>query len=210
MRKVALETVDGITRIVLNNQPIFQIGPLDQGLWPEGIHAAPTNEALKYDLEMTRRFGWNMVRKHIKVEPDRWYYWADKLGVLVWQDMPSADADNLIPAPADDFEPELRAMIAGRYNHPSIVLRIVINEGWGQAQFGPLAIGRCVNLVKSLDPSRLVGDQCLGLDRLWRRRYLRPSHLCRPEFAASRGQSCRRAGRVWRPGLAYTGSPVGH
>ena len=74
---------------MLNNKPLFQLGPLDQGLWPDGLYTAPTDAALKYDIEMTKKLGFNMARKHVKVEPDRWYYWCDKLGLLVWQDMPS-------------------------------------------------------------------------------------------------------------------------
>src|ERR1700752_3324770 len=79
-------------RLALNNKPIFQQGPLDQGFWPDGIYTAPTDEALKYDIEITKKLGFNMTRKHVKVEPERWYYWCDKLGLLVWQDMPSGDA----------------------------------------------------------------------------------------------------------------------
>ena len=81
----------GFTRILLNNKPYFQFGPLDQGFWPDGIYTAPTDEALKYDIEMTKKLGFNMARKHVKVEPERWYYWCDKLGLIVWQDMPSGD-----------------------------------------------------------------------------------------------------------------------
>ena len=68
-------------------QAVFQVGPLDQGFWPDGLYTAPTDEALKYDIEITKKLGFNMTRKHVKVEPDRWYYWCDKLGLLVWQDM---------------------------------------------------------------------------------------------------------------------------
>ena len=81
----------GVARIKLNGKPIFQVGPLDQGFWPDGLYTAPTDEALKYDIEITKQLGFNMTRKHVKVEPDRWYYWCDKLGLLVWQDMPSGD-----------------------------------------------------------------------------------------------------------------------
>ena len=81
----------GINRLLLNGKPLFQVGPLDQGWWPDGLYTAPTDEALKYDLEVTKKLGFNMIRKHVKVEPDRWYYWCDKLGILVWQDMPSGD-----------------------------------------------------------------------------------------------------------------------
>jgi beta-galactosidase/beta-glucuronidase len=78
-------------RLFLNNQPLFQFGPLDQGFWPDGLYTAPTDEALRYDIEMTKQLGFNMARKHVKIEPARWYYWCDKLGLLVWQDMPSGD-----------------------------------------------------------------------------------------------------------------------
>ena len=92
MRKISLgKEEDGITRIMLNNKFVFQFGFLDQGWWPDGLYTAPTDDALRYDIEMTKKMGFNMARKHVKVEPDRWYYWCDKLGLLVWQDMPSGD-----------------------------------------------------------------------------------------------------------------------
>ena len=92
MRKIALgKDEKGIQRLMLNNEPLFQFGPLDQGFWPDGLYTAPTDEALRYDIEMTKKLGFNMARKHVKVEPARWYYWCDKLGLLVWQDMPSGD-----------------------------------------------------------------------------------------------------------------------
>ena len=90
MRKIEVrKDAAGVNRLFLNNQPVFQIGPLDQGWWPDGLYTAPTDEALRYDVEMTRKLGYNMARKHVKVEPARWYYWCDKLGLMVWQDMPS-------------------------------------------------------------------------------------------------------------------------
>ncbi len=92
MRKISLGRDEkGINRILLNNKPYFQMGPLDQGFWPDGLYTAPTDEALKFDIEITKRLGFNMARKHVKVEPDRWYHWCDRLGLLVWQDMPSGD-----------------------------------------------------------------------------------------------------------------------
>ena len=92
LRKISLgKDEKGFTRLLLNNKPYFQFGPLDQGFWPDGIYTAPTDEALRYDIEMTRTLGFNLARKHVKIEPDRWYYWCDKLGLLVWQDMPSGD-----------------------------------------------------------------------------------------------------------------------
>src|SRR5690606_22551970 len=90
MRKIALGTdQQGARRLYLNNEPLFHIGPLDQGWWPDGLYTAPTDEALKYDIEITRELDFNMARKHVKVEPSRWYYWRDRLGLMVWQDMPS-------------------------------------------------------------------------------------------------------------------------
>ncbi len=141
MRKVAIgPDKNGITRILLNNEFVLHNGVLDQGYWPDGIYTAPTDEALRYDLEAIKQLGFNMSRKHVKVEPERWYYWADKLGVLVWQDMPcSGDGIHAKPPayPESDarrqeqFGIELRALIDGRFNHPSIVSWIVFNEGMG-------------------------------------------------------------------------------
>src|SRR5205807_7979587 len=91
-RKIAVVNDEkGVPRIQLNGKTIFQVGPLDQGFWPDGLYTAPTDAALKSDIEITKKFGFNMTRKHVKVEPARWYYWCDKLGLLVWQDMPSGD-----------------------------------------------------------------------------------------------------------------------
>ncbi|WP_201762076.1 MULTISPECIES: PA14 domain-containing protein [unclassified Nonomuraea] len=144
-------------RMVLNGKPVFQIGPLDQGFWPDGIYTAPTDEALRHDLEQTKALGFNAVRKHVKVEPDRWYHHADKLGLLVWQDMPSA-------VRADDrpqFEAELRELVDQHRSSPSIVMWVPFNEGWGQYDQARIA-----DLVKKWDPSRLVnnmsGVNCCG------------------------------------------------
>ncbi|MEI6809024.1 MAG: sugar-binding domain-containing protein [bacterium] len=141
MRKVSIgPDKDGITRILLNNEFVLHNGVLDQGFWPDGIYTAPTDEALRYDIEVIRQLGFNMSRKHVKVEPDRWYYWCDKLGVLVWQDMPcSGDGIHARPPPypesgakrQEQFGTELRAMMSGLFNHPSIVSWIVFNEGMG-------------------------------------------------------------------------------
>ena len=91
MRKISIgKDEKGITRLLLNNRFVFHVGPLDQGYWPDGVYTAPTDEALRYDIEAAKKLGFNMLRKHVKVEPDRWYYWCDKLGILVWQDMPNA------------------------------------------------------------------------------------------------------------------------
>lgn len=109
MRKISLARDDqGRMRMQLNNTNYFMFGPLDQGFWPDGIYTAPTDEALRYDIEMTKEFGFNMARKHVKVEPDRWYYWCDKLGLLVWQDLPSGDklAPWKVPSGIDGAEIE--------------------------------------------------------------------------------------------------------
>ncbi|HSU68478.1 MAG TPA: glycoside hydrolase family 2 TIM barrel-domain containing protein [Tepidisphaeraceae bacterium] len=154
MRKISLgKDEQGITRMLLNNKFVFQVGPLDQGFWPDGIYTAPTDAALKFDIEAEKKLGFNMVRKHVKVEPDRWYYWADKLGLLVWQDMPAGD--NQTPESRTQFEHELDRMIAGRGNHPSIVMWVVFNEGWGEKQYD---VAGAVEHVRKLDPSRLIDN----------------------------------------------------
>ncbi|MFD2146581.1 glycoside hydrolase family 2 protein [Mucilaginibacter antarcticus] len=113
MRKISVEQEGEFKKLYLNNKFLFQLGPLDQGFWPDGGYTAPTDEALRYDLEMIKKFGFNMVRKHIKVEPYRWYYWADKLGLLVWQDMPSPNSYTAKVPPVDtaEFRSELNRMI---------------------------------------------------------------------------------------------------
>jgi hypothetical protein len=160
MRKISVGADGkGVTRLLLNNKPYFMVGPLDQGFWPDGLYTAPTDEALKYDIEITKKLGFNMTRKHVKVEPARWYYWCDKLGLLVWQDMPSGDqsiGDNdpdlkRTPESAKDYEEELKHMIDGLRNHPSIVMWVVFNEGWGQFD-----TTRITEWTKKYDPSRLV------------------------------------------------------
>jgi beta-galactosidase/beta-glucuronidase len=160
MRDVAVGKDDkGVQRLLLNGRPLFQFGPLDQGFWPDGLYTAPSDEAQRYDLEVTRRLGFNMVRKHVKVEPERWYYWCDKLGLLVWQDMPSGDRSvdsgkgeiQRTAESARQFETELDRLVETHANHPSIVMWVVFNEGWGQYD-----TRRLTEHVKQLDPSRLV------------------------------------------------------
>ncbi len=152
MRKIALQRDDGgILRMAFNHRCTFQMGALDQGFWPDGIYTAPTDEALRYDIEFLKRAGFNMARKHVKVEPDRWYYWCDKLGLLVWQDMPSGK--NATPEGRTQFEVELQRLVNGRGNHPSIIGWVLFNEGWGQYD-----TERLVPWLKSLDSSRLVNN----------------------------------------------------
>jgi len=151
MRKIALgKDVQGQVRILLNGQAVFQIGPLDQGYWPDGIYTAPADEALRWDIEMTKKLGFNATRKHVKVEPDRWYYWCDRLGLLVWQDMPSGGGQTS-PVAARQFEAELQAMVEGLANHPAVIMWVIFNEGWGQYD-----TERLTARVRELDPTRLV------------------------------------------------------
>ena len=152
MRKIALHRdSDGLTRILLNDHFTFQTGTLDQGFWPDGIYTAPTDDALRFDIEYLKRAGFNLARKHVKVEPDRWYYWCDKLGLLVWQDMPSGN--NTTPDSRTQFEIELQRLVEGRGNHPSILVWVLFNEGWGQYD-----TERLVAWLKAQDPSRLVDN----------------------------------------------------
>lgn len=169
MRKISLgKDKQGFTRLLLNNEFLFQFGPLDQGWWPDGLYTAPTDEALKYDIEVTKKLGFNMVRKHVKIEPARWYYWCDKLGLLVWQDMPSGDKYigrkdpdiTRTPESAIQFELELQRMVENLGNHPCIVVWVPFNEGWGQYD-----TPRIVDLVKTLDPQRLVINASGWADR---------------------------------------------
>ena len=129
MRSIAVgPDSDGVTRLLLNGRPYFEIGPLDQGFWPDGLYTAPDGRCAEVRPVVEKQYGFNMVRKHVKVEPERWYYWTDKLGLLVWQDMP--DAFNADDAQRRQFETELHRMVEGRWNHPSIVMWVPFNEGW--------------------------------------------------------------------------------
>ena len=169
MRKISLgQDSEGITRIMLNDIFVFQLGLLDQGWWPDGLYTAPSDEALRYDIEMTKKMGFNLARKHVKVESDRWYYWADKLGLLVWQDMPSGDG--FIKPDEPDFVRtqtsqmqytlEFEELIREKFNHPSIVVWIPFNEGWGQ--YAAVKVGE---YIKFYDPSRLVNVASGWADR---------------------------------------------
>jgi len=161
MRKISVVDDGGYKKLYLNNKFLFEVGPLDQGFWPDGGYTAPTDAALKYDLEMTKKFGFNMVRKHIKVEPYRWYYWTDKLGLLVWQDMPSPNSylprNAGTPPPVDTvaFRSQLKRIVETHWNSPSIVTWIIFNESQSQSQQNTPSL---VKMVKELDPSRLVNQ----------------------------------------------------
>jgi beta-galactosidase/beta-glucuronidase len=168
MRKISMESdQDGIQRMFLNNEFVFQYGPLDQGWWPDGLYTAPTDEALKFDIVKTKEMGFNMIRKHVKVEPARWYFHCDQLGMLVWQDMPSGDMGNkwdsrpgIIGVATDKqrtseseaiFKNEWKAIMESKYNFPSIVVWVPFNEAWGQFKTDEI-----VKWTMSYDSSRLV------------------------------------------------------
>ena len=159
MRKISLGKVNGVTKMLLNGKDTFQIGPLDQGYWPESGLTPPTEAAMKNDLEVMKACGFNMVRKHIKVEPARWYYWADRLGLMVWQDMPSPNSyiDNPPPIDVPAFDFEVENVIATHMNAPSIVMWVIFNEQ--QARHDT---ARLVAKAKALDPSRLVNRDSGG------------------------------------------------
>lgn len=178
MREIAMAPDEhGDLRFLLNGEPLFQYGPLDQGWWPDGLYTAPTDEALAYDIEVTKQLGFNMARKHVKVEPARWYYHCDRLGLLVWQDQPSGylgrDAERglfVSPWDAEDaqrdgassaqFEGELRELIDALRFFPSIVAWVPFNEGWGQYD-----TARIARWIKHYDPTRLVNASSGWTDR---------------------------------------------
>ena len=169
MRKISLgKTSDGNTRMMLNNKFVWQNGPLDQGFWPDGIYTPPTDEAMIYDIDMLKRMGFNMLRKHVKVENRRYYYHADRMGMLVWQDMPSGDESIWGDKPdiwkndADSaqFITEFLRMIDTKYNHPSIVMWVIYNEGWGQ--YNTPAV---TSLITAYDTTRMVNSASGWTDR---------------------------------------------
>lgn len=174
MRKISMaKDENGIQRMLLNNKFVFQYGPLDQGWWPDGLYTAPTDEALKFDIEKTKEMGFNMIRKHVKVEPARWYNYCDKLGILVWQDMPSGDLGNRwenrpgIYGRATDkdrtaesekiYRTEWAEEMKDLHNFPSIVVWVPFNEAWGQFKTKEI-----VEWTMKEDPSRLVNTASGG------------------------------------------------
>lgn len=153
MRSIKLKNIDGVIRPTLNDEFIFHIGLLDQGYWPDGIFTAPTDEALQYDIQLAKRSGFNVIRKHIKVEPQRWYYHCDRLGLMVWQDMPNLwepdGTDSIIIR--QQFKKELKEMIDQHINSPSIVMWVPFNENWGAFN-----VKEITDWIKKYDPNRLV------------------------------------------------------
>ncbi len=172
MRKISTRRdAHGIMRIQLNNKDLFQFGPLDQGYWPDGLYTAPCDEALKYDIELAKRLGFNMIRKHMKVEPARWYSWCDRLGMLVWQDMPSGDKSTQWQAhqyfdgteihrsatSEANFRQEWKDIMDALQPYPSIVVWTPFNEAWGQFKSTEIAAW-----TKQHDPTRLVNPASGG------------------------------------------------
>ncbi|MBE6276410.1 MAG: beta-galactosidase [Bacteroides sp.] len=172
MRKFSTgRDANGIVRLELNNEPLFQYGPLDQGWWPDGLYTAPTDEALRYDVQKTKDFGFNMIRKHIKVEPARWYTHCDQLGIIVWQDMPSGDrnpqwinkryfdgVERVRSAESEaNYRKEWKEIMDNLYSYPCIGTWVPFNEAWGQFKTEEIA-----EWTKNYDPSRLVNPASGG------------------------------------------------
>ena len=162
---------NGIVRLQLNNKDQFQFGPLDQGWWPDGLYTAPCDEALVYDIQKTKDFGYNMIRKHIKVEPARWYTHCDRLGIIVWQDMPSGDKNpewqmreyftgtekKRSTESEATYRKEWKEIIDCLYSYPCIGTWVPFNEAWGQFKTPEIA-----EWTKQYDPSRLVNPASGG------------------------------------------------
>ncbi len=172
MRKYSTKRDDkGIVRFQLNNKDVFHFGPLDQGWWPDGLYTAPTDEALKYDIVKTKDLGYNMIRKHVKVEPARWYTHCDRLGMIVWQDMPNGDAgpewqmrqyftgtERVRSAESEaNFRKEWKEIIDYLYSYPSIGVWVPFNEAWGQFKTQEIT-----EWTKQYDPTRLVNPASGG------------------------------------------------
>ena len=172
MRKYSMARDDkGIVRLQLNNKDLFQFGPLDQGWWPDGLYTAPSDEALRYDVEKTKDFGFNMIRKHVKVEPARWYMHCDQLGMIVWQDMPNGDrspewqmrqyftgVERLrSPESEANYRKEWKEIMDYLYSYPSVGVWVPFNEAWGQFKTAEIT-----EWTKQYDPSRLVNPASGG------------------------------------------------
>jgi Glycosyl hydrolases family 2/Glycosyl hydrolases family 2, sugar binding domain/Glycosyl hydrolases family 2, TIM barrel domain len=210
MRKISIGMSNGFVKMLLNNQFTFQYGPLDQGYWPDGIYTAPTDDALKSDIEQAKILGCNMIRKHLKVESARWYYWTDKLGMLVWQDMPSCNSYNSAQQTINtaQFKAELTRMVDSRRNHPSLVSWVIFNEGQGQHDTVALT-----DFVSERDPSRLV-NQASGWTDFGGGDVLDNHHYTDPVSPASatRAVVCGEYGgvglpvmnHIWGSGFEYT------
>ncbi|WP_441902936.1 LamG-like jellyroll fold domain-containing protein [Microbacterium sp.] len=154
MRSIEISESGGTQRILLNGEQTFLLSTLDQGYWPDGVSTAPTDEALRWDIEQTKELGFNTIRKHIKVEPARWYHHADQLGMLVWQDMPSNNGGNQDDESRAAFESQLATMVDQMDSYTSVIGWVPFNEGWGE--WDQQATGRIADEVGELDPTRIV------------------------------------------------------
>ncbi len=172
MRKFSTKKDDrGVVRLQLNNRDLFHYGPLDQGWWPDGLYTPPSYEAMIYDVDKTKDWGFNMIRKHIKVEPALWYTYCDRNGIIVWQDMPSGDrnpewqdrnyfdGEELVRTPESEanYRKEWREIMDCLYNYPCIAVWVPFNEAWGQFKTKEIA-----EWTKNYDPSRLVNPASGG------------------------------------------------
>lgn len=236
MRKCSVETdANGVRRLFLNGKPYFHNGLLDQGYWPDGLYTAPSDDALIYDIQLAKDMGFNMLRKHIKVEPDRWYYHCDRLGMLVWQDMPCGGGryDPLIVSTPlvtgwhlDDswyplfgrtnvtarkaFLNELRDMVTTLYNHPCIAVWVPFNEGWGQFDSQTaVQVIRSVDKTRTIDPASGWHDQGFGdvrsLHVYFQKYRFRPDKLGRATLLSEFGGYVHRV-----EGHAVGGKSVGY
>ena len=172
MRKISTKRDDnGIVRMQLNNKDLFQFGPLDQGWWPDGLYTAPSYEAMIFDIDKTKEWGFNMIRKHIKVEPAAWYTYCDRKGIIVWQDMPSGDRNpewqmhqyftgTELKRSAESeacYRKEWKEIMDFLYSYPCICTWVPFNEAWGQFKAPEIA-----EWTKQYDPSRLVNPASGG------------------------------------------------
>ncbi|MDR1170339.1 MAG: beta-galactosidase [Prevotellaceae bacterium] len=215
MRKISAKAdKDGIMRMQLNNKDYFQFGPLDQGWWPDGLYTAPTDEALLYDIRKTRDFGFNMIRKHVKVEPARWYTHCDRVGILVWQDMPSGGnspqwqmhqffdgREAVRPEESEtNFRREWKEVIDFLKPNPCIVVWVPFNEAWGQFKSPEIAAW-----TKSHDPSRLVNPASGGNHYLEAGDILDIHHYPSPRISLINTKKVNVLGEYGGIGLALEG-----
>ena len=204
MRSISVVAVGGVAKVELNGQPTFMLGTLDQGYWPDGGYTAPTPQALAYDLQVEKALGFNAVRKHMKVEPQQWYYDTDRLGLLVWQDMPALAVARPDAGAQQEFLRELHAIVNANIDHPSIVQWVPFNEGWGE--FDP---DQVTQDLRAWDPTRLV-DTTSGYNRCtcaqsepWRRP--RPALLPQSRGPGPQRDSRHRGRRVRRARAPHPG-----
>jgi beta-galactosidase/beta-glucuronidase len=215
MRKIAVKAdKNGIQRMQLNNKNYFQFGPLDQGWWPDGLYTAPSDEALLYDIQKTKDFGFNMIRKHVKVEPARWYTHCDRVGILVWQDMPSGgnspqwqmhqfftgtEAVRSLESEAN-FRQEWKEILDLLKPNPCVVVWVPFNEAWGQF--------KCVEIAawtKNYDPSRLVNPASGGNHYLEAGDILDIHHYSSPRITLFNTRKVNVLGEYGGIGLAVEG-----